>query len=84
MGSGSATDNATGYGFSYQGVGSSSPGRVKNFNFSISSKPALEPTQPPVQWVPWSLSPGINLPGFEADHSPPTSSEVKKKLPHTP
>jgi hypothetical protein len=28
---------------------SSSPGRVKNFNFSISSKPALGFTQPPIK-----------------------------------
>jgi hypothetical protein len=31
---------------------SSSPGRVKNFLFSTSSGPALEPTQPPITWVP--------------------------------
>jgi hypothetical protein len=31
---------------------SSSPGRVKNFHFSISSRPALGPTQPPTQCVP--------------------------------
>jgi hypothetical protein len=29
------------------------PGRVKNFLFSNSSRPALEPTQPPIQWVLW-------------------------------
>jgi hypothetical protein len=31
---------------------SSSPGRVKNFLFSKSSRPALLCTQPPIQWVP--------------------------------
>jgi hypothetical protein len=30
----------TGHGFADRGVGSSSPGRVKNFHFSIASKPA--------------------------------------------
>jgi hypothetical protein len=30
---------------------SSSPGRVKNFLFSTSSRPALVPTQPPSRWV---------------------------------
>jgi hypothetical protein len=30
----------------------SSPGRVKNYYFSISSRPALGSTQPPIQWVP--------------------------------
>jgi hypothetical protein len=57
---------------------SSSPGRVKNFLFSTSSRPALGPTQPPNQWVPGVLSPGVKRPGNEADHSPPTSAEVKK------
>jgi hypothetical protein len=57
---------------------SSSPGRVKNFLFSTSSRPALGPTQPPIQWVQGTLSTGVMRPGREADHSPPTSAEVKK------
>jgi hypothetical protein len=57
---------------------SSSPGRVKNFYFSISSRPALESTQPPVQWVL-----GVKRPGHEADRSPPTSDEVKKMWMYT-
>jgi hypothetical protein len=40
---------ATGYGLGDQGGGSSSPGRVKNFHFSISS------TQPLIKWVPGAL-----------------------------
>jgi hypothetical protein len=51
---------------------SSSPGGVKNFYFCKLS------TQPPVQWVPGALSPGVKRPGREDDHSPPTSAEVKK------
>jgi hypothetical protein len=36
---------ATSYGLDEQGSGSSSPGRVKNFHFSISSRPArVHPT----------------------------------------
>jgi hypothetical protein len=35
-------------------------------------------TQPPIQWVPGTLSPGVKRPGREVDHSPPTSAEVKK------
>jgi hypothetical protein len=37
---------ATGYGLDDQGGGSSSPGRVKYFHFSISSRPALGCPQP--------------------------------------
>jgi hypothetical protein len=49
---------ATGYGLDDQGGESSSPGRVKNFQFSISSRPALGSTQPPIKWVPGALSRG--------------------------
>jgi hypothetical protein len=35
-------------------------------------------TQPPLQWVPGALSPGVKRPGLEVDNSPPTSAEVKK------
>jgi hypothetical protein len=48
----------TGYGLDDQGGGSSSLGRVKNFYFSKLSRPALGSTQPPVKWVPGSLSRG--------------------------
>jgi hypothetical protein len=64
---------ATGYGLDDQMGGSWSPGRVKNFHFSISSRSALGSTQPPTKWVP-----GVKRQGREADHSPPTSAEVKK------
>jgi hypothetical protein len=32
----------------------------------------------PVQWVPGALSLGVKLPGGVADHSPPSSAEVKE------
>jgi hypothetical protein len=35
------------------------------------------PTQPPIQWIPGTLSPGVKRPGREADHSPPTIAEVQ-------
>jgi hypothetical protein len=38
---------------------------------------ALAPTQPPVQWVLGALSPGVKHQGREADHSPPSCTEVK-------
>jgi hypothetical protein len=68
----------TGYGLDDQEGGCSSPGRVKNFLSSKSSRPALGSIQPPIQWVPGDLSPGVKLPRREADHSPPASAEVKK------
>jgi hypothetical protein len=49
---------ATGYGLDARGGGSSSPGRVKNFHFSILSRPALGSTQPPIKLVPGALSRG--------------------------
>jgi hypothetical protein len=36
------------------------PGRGKRiFPLNFESRTALGPTQPPVQWVPWVLSPGV-------------------------
>jgi hypothetical protein len=60
-----------------------SPGGVKNFLFSTSSRPALGPTQPPIQWVPGALSPGVKQLWREADHSPPASTKVKKMWSYT-
>jgi hypothetical protein len=54
---------ASGYGLDDRGSRSSSPGRVKNFLFSTSSRPALGSTQPPIQWVPGALFPGVKRPG---------------------
>jgi hypothetical protein len=42
------------------------------FHFTTSSRPALGPTQSPIQWVLGALSTG-----FEADHSPPSRAVVK-------
>jgi len=42
------------------------------------SRLALGPTQPPIQWVPGALSLGVKQQGHEADHSPPSSAEVKE------
>jgi hypothetical protein len=48
-----------------RGVGVPSPGRVKNFLFSTSSRPALGPTQPPIEWVPGVLSQGVKRGGVK-------------------
>jgi hypothetical protein len=45
--------------------------------FSTAFTPPLVPTQPPFQWAPGSLSPGVKRPGREADHSSPSSTELK-------
>jgi hypothetical protein len=68
---------------------SSSPSGVKIFLFSRSSSPLLRSTQPPIQWVPGALSPGVKRPGREVEHSPPSSAEIKRmwiytSTPHTP
>jgi hypothetical protein len=76
MSRGSAVGIATAYGLDDRGVGVPSPARAKNIYCSMSSRLVLRPTQPPIQWVPGA--PGVKRPGTEADHSPPTSAEVKK------
>jgi hypothetical protein len=48
------------------------------FLFTTASRPALGPTQPPIQWVP-----GMKLPGREVDHSYPFSAEVKNTWRYT-
>jgi hypothetical protein len=53
------------------------------FLFTTASRTALEPTQPPIQWVPVALSLGVKEPGREADYSPPASAEVKKAWSYT-
>jgi hypothetical protein len=47
------------------------------FLFTTASRTALGTTKPPIQWVPGALSLGVKRPGREADHSPPSSAEVK-------
>jgi hypothetical protein len=51
------------------------------FLFNTMSRPALGFTQPPIQWVRGVLSLVIKWPGCEADHSPPSSAEVKECVP---
>jgi hypothetical protein len=41
------------------------------------------PTQPPIQWVPGSLSLGVTRSGREAGHSLPSSAKVKNAWSYT-
>jgi hypothetical protein len=45
--------------------------------FTTASRTAMGPTQPLIQWVQEALSLGVERSGREADHSPPSSAEVK-------
>jgi hypothetical protein len=49
-------------------------------SYTTASRRALGPTQPPIQWVPGTLSLGVKRQGREADHSPPSSAEVKERV----
>jgi hypothetical protein len=49
------------------------------FLFTTASRTALGPAQPPIQWVPGALSVEVKRPGCVADHSPPSSAEVKNE-----
>jgi hypothetical protein len=62
-------------------VRGSSPGRgLGIFLFTTESRPALWPTQPPIQWVPEVLSLGVKQQGREADHLVPRSKCVELYL----
>jgi hypothetical protein len=53
------------------------------FFFTTASIPALEPTQPPIQWKPGVFSLGVKRPGCEAELSSLSSAEVKNAWSYT-
>jgi hypothetical protein len=55
---GSAVGTEIGYRLDDRG-----PGMVKNYHFSIASRPAPTPIQPPIHWVPGALSQGDKTAG---------------------
>jgi hypothetical protein len=57
---GSSVSIVPGYGLDDRAIEVRSPIRgEKNVSRSLLSRPALRPTQPPIQWVPTILSPGL-------------------------
>jgi hypothetical protein len=57
------------------------PGRSRHFFlFPLASRPALGPTQPPIQRVPEAFSLGVKWPWREAAHSPPSSAEAENEF----
>jgi hypothetical protein len=50
-----------------------------DFRFLHPSRPALGPTQPPVQWLP-SFLPRVKRPGSGINHTSPFSAEVKERI----
>jgi hypothetical protein len=56
---------------------------LRIFLFTTASRTALVPTQPPIQRVPGFLSLRVKRPGCEADHSPPSSAEIKNAWSYT-
>ena len=73
-GPGSSVGIATGYGLDGPGIESQ-----WRRDFPHLSRAPLEPTQPPVQWVP-GLSWGKMRPGRDADPSPPSSAVVQERV----
>jgi hypothetical protein len=68
------------YGLDDRAIGVRSRLGQRIFPLASVSRPALGPTQPPVQWVPGVLSPGIKArPGRDPDHSPPSNAEVENE-----
>jgi hypothetical protein len=51
-------------------------------DFSHTSRPALGPTQPPVQWVP-GLSRGVKRQGRGADHPRRSRAKVENEYSYT-
>jgi hypothetical protein len=69
---------ATDYGLDVRMSGIRIPAGLGIFLFDNVSRPALRPTQPPIQWVPGALSLGVKRSEREANHSPPSSAELKE------
>jgi len=60
---------ATGYGLDDRMIRVRFPVGAGNFYFYTVFRPALGPTQPPIQWLLGILSLGVKRTGRKADHS---------------
>jgi hypothetical protein len=79
----SSIDAATRYGLNDRGVGVRVLVGSRNFNFSVSSRPALGPTQLPIQWLPRVLSSVWRGRGVKLTTYLQLSVEVKKTWVYT-
>jgi hypothetical protein len=71
------------YGLDGRGSRVRFPAGVGNFSLHHRVQNGLGPTQPSIQWVQGAFSLGVKRPGHEADHSPPSSAEVKNAWNYT-
>jgi hypothetical protein len=53
------------------------PGKGDIILLSTASRPILWPAEPPLQWIPATLSPCVIWQGREADRSPQSNAKVK-------
>jgi antirestriction protein ArdC len=53
------------------------------FLFATWSRPFLEPTESPIQWVPAVLTPRVKRSWRKANHPPPSGVEVKNTWSYT-
>jgi hypothetical protein len=61
-------------------IGVRSPAGAGIFLFATPLRPALGPTQPPIQWVSGAPSQEVKRLGREVGHSPPSSAEFSNAL----
>jgi hypothetical protein len=73
---------ATGYGLDDRGVGIRVPGGSRIFTSPIVQTGSVVHATSYIIGT-WGSFPGVKRPGREADHSPPTSAEVKKMWTYT-
>jgi hypothetical protein len=69
---------STGYALDDRIIGVRFPVGAEIFLFDTVSRPALEPTQPLVQWVVGAVLLGVKRQGREADNSLPSCADVKE------